>query len=63
MGDRATTPGSRQTRRVLPNLLLGLTLLGGAGCSVAPSTMTRDRFDYTAAGNVFNTTGPRLLWR
>jgi hypothetical protein len=48
MGDRATTPGPRQTRRVLPNLLLGLTLLGVAGCTIGPSTMTRDRFDYTA---------------
>jgi hypothetical protein len=34
---------------VLPTLLLVLTLLGVAGCGIGPSTMTRDRFDYTAA--------------
>jgi hypothetical protein len=43
------TPRPRQTRRALPILLLVLTLLGVAGCSIGPSTMTRDRFDYTAA--------------
>ena len=26
-----------------------VALLGGAGCTIGPSTMTRDRFDYTAA--------------
>jgi len=49
MSDRATTPRPRQTPRALPNLLLGLTLLGVAGCTIGPSTMTRDRFEYTAA--------------
>ena len=49
MDDRATTPRSQQTRRVLLTLLLLLTLLAGAGCTIGPSTMTRDRFDYTAA--------------
>ncbi len=49
MGDRTTAPRPRQTWRVLPTLLLVLTLLGGAGCTIGPSTMTRDRFDYTAA--------------
>jgi hypothetical protein len=49
MGASATSPRLRQPRRVLPTLLLLLTLLGGAGCSIGPSTMTRDRFDYTAA--------------
>jgi hypothetical protein len=34
---------------VLPTVLLLLTLLGVAGCTIGPSTMTRDRFDYTAA--------------
>jgi hypothetical protein len=34
---------------VLPTLLLALTLLGVAGCTIGPSTVTRDRFDYTAA--------------
>jgi len=49
MGDSATTPRARQTRRALPNLLFLLILLGVAGCTIGPSTMTRDRFDYTAA--------------
>ena len=49
MDDRAITPGPPQTRRALPTLLLILTLLGVAGCTIGPSTMTRDRFDYTAA--------------
>jgi hypothetical protein len=49
MGDRATTRRPRPPRRGLATLLLGLTLLGGAGCTIGPSTMTRDRFDYTAA--------------
>lgn len=49
MGERATTPRLPQTRQALPSLLLVLTLLGGAGCTIGPSTMTRDRFDYTAA--------------
>ena len=49
MGDRTTTPRPWQPRRGLPTLLLVLTLLGGAGCTIGPSTMTRDRFDYTAA--------------
>jgi hypothetical protein len=49
MGDRATTPRPRQTRRALPNLLLVLTLLGVAGCTIGPGSVTRDRFDYTAA--------------
>lgn len=49
MGDRATTPRSRQTQRALPNLLL-LILVGVAGCgSIGPGTMTRDRLDYSAA--------------
>ena len=49
MSDRATVPRPGQVRRALPTLLLVLTLLGVAGCSIGPSTMTRDRFDYTAA--------------
>ncbi len=49
MGANTTTPRPRQTRPVLPTLLLGLTLLGGAGCTIGPGTMTRDRFDYTVA--------------
>jgi hypothetical protein len=49
MDDGRTTPRLRQTRRALPKLLLLLALLGVAGCSIGPSTMTRDRFDYTAA--------------
>ena len=49
MDDRATTPRRRKIRRALPTLLLVLTLLGVAGCTIGPSTMTRDRFDYTAA--------------
>jgi hypothetical protein len=49
MGDRATTPRPWQPRRGLPTALVALTLLGGAGCTIGPSTMTRDRFDYTAA--------------
>jgi hypothetical protein len=49
MDAERTTPWPRQPRRVVPTLLLVLTLLGGAGCSIGPSTMTRDRFDYTAA--------------
>ena len=48
MDPERTTPWL-QARRGLPHLLLVLTLLGGAGCSIGPSTMTRDRFDYTAA--------------
>jgi len=49
MDPERTTPQPRQARRVLLHLLLVLILLGGAGCSIGPSTMTRDRFDYTAA--------------
>jgi len=49
MRDMTTTPQSRQPWRGLPTLLLVLTLLGGTGCTIGPSTMTRDRFDYTAA--------------
>jgi hypothetical protein len=50
MGDRVLTPRPRQTERVLPKLLLLLTLVGVAGCaSIGPGTMTRDRLDYTAA--------------
>ena len=49
MGERATTTRLPQTRQALPRLLLVLTMLGVAGCSIGPSTMTRDRFDYTAA--------------
>jgi hypothetical protein len=49
MNARQTPQRPRQTRRVLPTVLLLLTLLGVAGCTIGPSTMTRDRFDYTAA--------------
>ncbi len=49
MDDGRTTPWPRQAERALPNLVLLLILLGVAGCSIGPSTMTRDRFDYTAA--------------
>jgi hypothetical protein len=49
MDASATSRWRGPLRRGLPTLLLGLTLLGGAGCTIGPSTMTRDRFDYTAA--------------
>lgn len=49
MDSSAPTRRSRRPRRGLVTLLLGVTLLGGAGCTIGPSTMTRDRFDYTAA--------------
>jgi hypothetical protein len=49
LDDRATTPRLRQTQRALPNLLLLLSLVGVAGCTIGPGTVTRDRFDYTGA--------------
>jgi hypothetical protein len=49
MGDGATTPRLRQTQCALPNLFLLLTLAGVVGCTIGPGTVTRDRFDYTAA--------------
>jgi len=49
MDASAITRRPRPPRRGLATLLLGLALLGGAGCTIGPSTMTRDRFDYTAA--------------
>jgi hypothetical protein len=49
MDDRPATPWTRLIERGLPNLLL-LVLVGlTAGCSIGPSTVTRDRFDYTGA--------------
>ena len=49
MDERQTVPWTRQIERGLPNLLL-LVLVGlTAGCSIGPSTVTRDRFDYTGA--------------
>jgi len=49
MDDRAITPRPPRTWRALPKLLLLLILVGVVGCTIGPSTMTRDRFDYTAA--------------